>query len=367
MSDWIAAGAALLVSAANGANDNSKGVATLAGSGAASQRTALAWGTLATLGGSLCAVALSAELARSFSGAGLVPDGLVGQQAFVAAVALGAAGTVILATCLAMPISTTHALTGALVGAGLALGGELRLSTLGAKFVAPLLLSPAVALVLTMLLYPVLRRLRLQLGVTASDCVCVEGRWVPLVPQGAPGGGQAMPLASALPVLTTCQRRYAGTLLSVEAQDALDWVHFVSAGATSFARGLNDTPKIAALLLAAGTVSHVSGFAAIAVSMAIGGLLYAGRVSRTMSERITRMNHGQGFTANLVTAALVLFASRLGLPVSTTHVSCGSLFGLGATTGEARWRMIASIALAWIFTLPLAVTLSALAAACLAG
>jgi PiT family inorganic phosphate transporter len=97
----------------------------------------------------------------------------------------------------------------------------------------------------------------------------------------------------------------------------------------------------------------------IAVAMAGGGLLQAKSVARTMSERITTMNPGQGFTANLITAGLVIGASRYGLPVSTTHVSCGALFGIGTVTGEARWRTIGGILLAWITTLPLAALLGA--------
>ncbi len=78
------------------------------------------------------------------------------------------------------------------------------------------------------------------------------------------------------------------------------------------------------------------------------------------------MNQGQGFTANLVTAALAIFAHGLGMPVSTTHVSCGSLFGLGFVSGKGNGRMIRSILLAWIVTLPLAALLGA-GAALLAG
>jgi PiT family inorganic phosphate transporter len=64
-------------------------------------------------------------------------------------------------------------------------------------------------------------------------------------------------------------------------------------------------------------------------------------------------------TANLATAFLVIWASRWGLPVSTTHVSCGSLFGIGAVTGQARWGAIGSIAIAWVTTLPVAAALAA--------
>src|SRR5947209_4994334 len=109
----------LFVAYANGANDNFKGVATLFGSGTAGYRTALAWGTLTTFAGSVTAVLLSSQLVAKFSGKGLVPDALIGSPHFVGAVAISAAATVILATLFSFPISTTHALTGALVGAGM--------------------------------------------------------------------------------------------------------------------------------------------------------------------------------------------------------------------------------------------------------
>jgi len=72
------------------------------------------------------------------------------------------------------------------------------------------------------------------------------------------------------------------------------------------------------------------------------------------------MNQGQGFSANLVTAGLVVFASHLGLPVSTTHVSCGSLFGLGVVNGKARWNVVGGIFSAWVLTLPVAGILAAI-------
>ena len=79
-----------------------------------------------------------------------------------------------------------------------------------------------------------------------------------------------------------------------------------------------------------------------------------------MSTGITRMNHGQGFTANLVTAFLVVVASRWGIPVSTTHVSCGSLFGLGLATRQGKSRTIQAILISWLITLPLAAIFAAL-------
>ena len=112
---------------ANGANDNFKGVATLYGSRAASYRSALVWATLTTFAGSLLALALASGLTATFSGKGLLPDQITAQPSFLLAVAFGAALTVLAATRLGLPVSTTHALTGGLVGAGLlASNGDVR-------------------------------------------------------------------------------------------------------------------------------------------------------------------------------------------------------------------------------------------------
>ena len=80
--------------------------------------------------------------------------------------------------------------------------------------------------------------------------------------------------------------------------------------------------------------------------MAIGGILAAGRVAETVSHRVTGMTPRQGLLANATIDVLVLFASRFGLPVSTTHVSTGALIGLGAVTGQGHWRTIIQIVLA---------------------
>jgi len=145
----------------------------------------------------------------------------------------------------------------------------------------------------------------------------------------------------------------------VSLQTLLDRLHYLSAGAVCFARGLNDTPKVVALLVAAEAVHLPLASSIVAAAIAVGGLVSAKRVAETMSHQITAMNHGQGLTANLATAFLVVWASRWGLPVSTTHVSCGALFGIGAVTGQARWGAIGSIAIAWVTTLPFSAALAA--------
>ena len=103
------------------------------------------------------------------------------------------------------------------------------------------------------------------------------------------------------------------------------------------------------------------GLLAVGAAMAVGGILGARKVAETLSHRITKLSPGQGFVANLGTAVLVLAASRFGLPVSTTHVATGGLFGVGLVTGQARWKTMASILAAWITTLPLAAALGGLA------
>lgn len=357
---------AVLLAAANGANDNFKGVATLHGSGAASYRRALAWATLSTLAGSLAALFVARGLLARFSGSGLVTAAVAADPAFLAAAGLGAAAAVLLATRLGQPVSTTHALVGGLLGSGLVLAGPsgVSLSALSRMFVLPLLLSPLLALVLAASLYTALERLRRASGVTEETCVCAGG--VEQMATYVPGAG-AVRLASgvmvAVDTLERCERRYTGRVLGFSAQAVLTRLHELSAGVVGFARGLNDTPKIAALALAGGALGLPSAITMVALVMAAGGLLGARRVARTMSFRITTLNQGQAFTANAVAAGLVTLASPLGLPVSTTHVTCGALFGIGTATGEARWRTIGQILAAWVTTLPLAALLAAVVAA----
>jgi PiT family inorganic phosphate transporter len=353
--------AVLAVAYSNGANDNFKGVATLYGSNTCSYRQALAWATITTLGGSLLALYLAGGLVESFKGKGLVPDAVTQQPAFVLAVSVGAALTVLVATWAGLPVSTTHALTGGLLGAGiLAASGDVRFASLGTSFILPLLFGPLVAMLLAVLLYPLFHWARHHSGVTSRTCVCIGAAYE----QVQAVDNDHLRLVRTGAVLTVaeapaCVDRYDGTVAGLEAGRALDVLHLLSGGAVGFARGLNDTPKIVALMLAADALPAMWGLALVAVVMAIGGILNARRVAETMSRKITRMNPGQGFTANLVTSVLVVCASRLGLPVSTTHVSVGSLFGIGVINRTARINTVLTILLAWVTTLPIGAALAA--------
>jgi len=139
---------------------------------------------------------------------------------------------------------------------------------------------------------------------------------------------------------------------------AHDVLHLMSAGAVSFARGLNDTPKIVAILLGAQALNLQPSVLLVALLMATGGILQARKIARTMSFRITALNRTEGAFVNLVTSTLVIFASRWGVPVSTTHVSCGSLFGLGLVKGSLNWGVLGGIFSAWVSTVPIGLALS---------
>jgi PiT family inorganic phosphate transporter len=355
--------AVICLAYANGANDNFKGVATLFGSGTTNYRRALTWATITTFLGSLTAILLAGTLLKSFSGKGLVADELVISVNYGAAVALGAGLTVLLATRIGMPISTTHSLVGALIGAGWAAGSAINLAKLGGGFFIPLLVSPFLAVAVAVLLYPIFTYTRRRLGITSETCLCVGSDTVEVVPASCNAAAlqRAEQLSIQIGDTVSCESRYQGKMLGLEASSVLDRLHYFSAGMVCFARGLNDTPKIAALLLLAPALGSLGSTALVGIAIAIGGVVSARRVAETMSQKITAMNHGQGFTANLATGIIVIGASRFGLPVSTTHVSCGSLFGLGTVTRQAHWGVIGKILGAWLITLPIG---AALGAAC---
>ena len=143
-------------------------------------------------------------------------------------------------------------------------------------------------------------------------------------------------------------------LLRLSIPRVLDQLHIFSASLICFARAVNDTPKLAALLAASRMLSPRASLVMMAAAMTLGGLLLSRRVAETMSQRVTRMDPTQGLSANLITAALVLMASQFALPVSTTHVSVGAIAGVGAGTGTLNGGALRTILLSWLATLPLA-------------
>ena len=364
----------LFLAYTNGANDNFKGVATLYGSGTVSYRVAITIATIATLAGSISAIFLAQELVNSFSGKGLVPQETVVSILFLIAVGLGAASTVLLATRLGFPISTTHSLVGGLLGAGLlASSNGVNLAQLGTTFLIPLLISPLLAFVIAMSVYWVFTSSRRALGLNKESCFCV-GKRLAFIPITVARNSQARKTVHTYSVIdptsyalnasianyAECREMYTTQVRGVYLQTLLDIVHFFSGAMVCFARGLNDTPKIAGLLVVVQLLDIRWSLLAIGVAMGLGGLLNARRVAETISHKITRLNHGQGFSANLVTSILVIFASKFGVPVSTTHVSIGAIFGIGMITGQGNRVLIRDILLSWVITLPIAASISAM-------
>lgn len=333
----------------NGANDVSKGVATLAGSGVTRLRTAVIWGTIWTGAGALTAAFAAMGLVKAFSGSGLIPSMPAG-NALLIAVGGGAVIWVAFATRTALPVSTTHAITGALVGAGIAAVGWSGIAwpVLATKFAAPLLLSPILSLVLVFVAMPLTR---MTFGGLQRHCVCVE-REVAI---------SASPAAVAFatpPVLIAGSRAMCEASPAVVARvNLMDGMHWLTAGATSFARGLNDAPKILGLGIAASATLGLSptfAFILVATAMVAGSLIAGLRVTETLACKVTTMDPAEGFAANLVSAAVVILASRLALPVSTTHVSSGAIIGLGLKRGgnSIQWKTVRDMLGAWVITLP---------------
>jgi inorganic phosphate transporter, PiT family len=351
----------LFVAYANGGNDNFKGAATLYGSGTLTYRQSVAFATVAQIAGSIASVFLADTLVKAFSGKGLVAAEISSSMPFLTAVGTGAGCTVMLATLLGFPISTTHALVGAIVGAAyVANSGVVDLSALGQAYFVPLLISPVLAAMLAAPLYKFGHWFVETNKLTPESCACFE----PTVSTNADG---TLALSSPFPALEfgtikQCQcATYQGHMLGVSAQSVADGLHYTSAFALCFARGLNDTPKIFALLFAAKVMNVDVALIAIAAVMALGGLIHSRRIAETMSHDITSLNTGQGLMANLVASTLVIGASLLGKPVSTTHVTVGAITGVGIIKGTARLGVIRNILLSWVLTLPIAALIGYLA------
>lgn len=296
---------------ANGANDLPKTVATLVGSRVTSYRNALAIGTVATAVGGGLAILWSGALLRLFSSGGIITvDGSL-HLLFPVVVIAGAGGWVLLATRFGLPVSTTHALIGASVGAALAARGAEGViwGTLAMVVSLPLIAAPLVAV---------------PLGFGISRAI-------------GPNSSRGRGSTHRIP-------------------------HLLSAAGSSAARALNDTPKIAGVGLLVFTVSrptvvHDVGpylIVLTVLAMAAGGLWASRRVNQTLAVSLVNMDARNGLAANVSNSLLVGAGSFLGLPLSTTHVSGGAMVGaaMGSRERGICWNVARDIAAAWVVTVP---------------
>lgn len=302
----------LFLAYSNGANDNFKGVATLFGTQEVSFIFAKWITTIATGLGLLAGLFFAEGLMKAFSGKGLVPDELVNSIPFMVAVALSAGITVIIATRFGMPVSTTHALIGGLIGAGCnANFSEVNFAELGKTFVLPLILSPIIAC---------------TLGFVLNKIIPTHQKWNASIRKP---------------------------------------FHIFFASAVCLARGLNDGPKIAGMLLVLQLSNMNAVVAAIAVVMLVGGWLNASKIAETMSLKLAKIEPEMGTVTSAVTSSLVVTASLFALPVSTTHVAVGSIFGSALTSKTQNYNVIKDILLSWILTMPIAALISYISYFCL--
>jgi PiT family inorganic phosphate transporter len=222
-----------------------------------------------------------------------------------------------------IPSSSSHALVGGIIGAGVAHAstGAIQWNGLNKTLIA-IVLSPLLGMVLTMAIMLVTS----WLGVRASA-------------RGA-------------------DKTFRG-------------LHLVSAGAYSLGHGLNDAQKtmgvITVLLYSTGYLHggfHVPGWVALScyAAMGIGTLTGGWRIIETMGTRITKLNQHQGFSASTAGSVMLFAASYFGIPVSTTHTITGCVIGAGASRRAAavRWGVARNVAIAWVITIPASAVVAAL-------
>lgn len=222
-----------------------------------------------------------------------------------------------------IPSSSSHALVGGIVGAGVAHAGLSGIQWVGLnKTLIAIVLSPTLGLLLTMLIMLVTSWLGVRATASGSE------------------------------------RTFRG-------------LHLVSAGAYSLGHGLNDAQKtmgvITVLLYSTGHLHgdfHVPNWVALSCYVAIGlGTLTGGwRIIETMGTRITKLNQHQGFSASAGGSVMLFAASYYGIPVSTTHTITGCVIGAGAArrASAVRWGVAGNVMIAWLITIPASATVGAL-------
>ncbi|MCL6678171.1 inorganic phosphate transporter [Sphingomonas sp. RG327] len=246
-------------------------------------------------------------------GKGLIDKDLV-TPAVVFGALIGAMFWNIVTWLKGIPSSSSHALVGGLIGAGVAHAGIDGIQWTGLnKTLIAIVLSPMLGLMLTMLI---------------------------------------MMLTSWLGVKATARG----------AERTFRALHLVSAGAYSLGHGLNDAQKtmgiIAVLLYSTGHMEtfHVPNWVALCCYAAMGlGTLSGGwRIIETMGTRITKLSQHQGFSASAGGSVILFGASWLGIPVSTTHTITGCVIGAGAArrASSVRWGVAQNVAVAWVITIP---------------
>jgi len=303
-------GVALLFDFLNGLHDSANSIATIVSTRVLRPVVAVVWAAFFNF---IAFTVFGLHVAATIGG-GVVHASLIDPLVIFAALS-GAILWNLLTWWLAIPSSSSHALVGALVGAGLAKVGFSSVVWGGIfKIGAAIVLSPAVGLFAAMLL------------VLAVSWSCV--RLTPFV----------------------VDRRFR-------------YLQLLSSAMLSLAHGGNDAQKtmgiITVLLYSQGLLSgpfHVPLWVVLScqAAMALGTLCGGWRIVRTVGSRITPLTPVQGCCAESGSALALIGATALGIPVSTTHTVTGAVVGVGAArrVSAVRWGVARTIIVAWVVTLP---------------
>jgi PiT family inorganic phosphate transporter len=217
----------------NGANDVSKGIATLAGSGISNYRHAILWGTLWTTCGGVAAFGLSHALVTTF-GKGLLSAGVTPTLSAALATLIGAGLWIGMATRWGLPVSTTHAIVGSIAGVAAIAYGPVGMNWAvpTGKVALPLLLSPVASLLVS----AAILRIWNLLSPSGANCLCAE-IYEPR-PLLAMASGDFV-ASSAVPTIkvVACREDEPSALSTRAFSLTLDHLHWVTSAGTSFARG----------------------------------------------------------------------------------------------------------------------------------
>jgi PiT family inorganic phosphate transporter len=296
----------------NGLHDAANSIATVVSTRVLSPRLAVAWAAFFNF---IAFLVFGLHVANTI-GTGIVDAHIVDDRLIFGAL-MGAIVWNLITWWQGLPSSSSHALVGGLLGAGLSKVGLKAVVWAGVtKTVTAIVLSPAVGFGLALLL------------VLAVSWIFVRAR----------------PAA--------VDKTFRG-------------LQFVSASLYSLGHGGNDAQKtmgvIAVLLYAHGQLKggfHVPLWVVLSCqgAMALGTLVGGWRIVHTMGSKITRLTPMQGFCAETGGAITLFMATYLGIPVSTTHTITGAIVGVGAArrTSAVRWGVARDIVMAWVITMPMA-------------
>ena len=289
----------------------------------------------------------------------------------------GTAFWVGLATATSPPVSTTHAIVGSLIGAGLLLRpGSVQGSSLATKVAIPLLASVVLSYAASALLSRVARSaprcVGLDLGLLSTEEIGTslghDQRKLSVRLSSPVRGRARLPAPVLRSRRSGCSPRRLPPVRVLASTSAacpvspgtagislnVNTAHWLTSGAASFARGLNDAPKIwaiGAFGLVPGTLGPSQLLVLVAVALAFGGAVAAVRVGRQLGENVVHMSHREGLNANVVTAVLVGAGADLGLPMSMTQVSTGAISGIaGNQIRRLNVRSLRNVLIAWTAT-----------------